>query len=77
MKTFFLFPLKFVRYFLFIFLSISYNLSASESFTINVKNSVKGAPITVGVPFPIEALASSDNIRLVDRDGNEIPSQIT
>jgi len=36
-----------------------------------------GAPITVGVPFPIGVLSSSDNIRLVDSSGNEIPSQIT
>ena len=76
MKTFFLLPLKSLCYSL-LFLSVSYNLSASESFNINVKNSVKGAPITVGVPFPIGALSSPDNIRLIDNAGNEIPSQIT
>ena len=76
MKTFFLLPLKSLCYLL-LFLSVSYNLSASESFNINVKNSVKGAPITVGVPFPIGALSSPDNIRLIDNAGNEIPSQIT
>ena len=68
--------LTFSFYFL-LFFGLSFNLLASESFSINVKNSVKGAPITVGVPFPIGALSSPDNIKLVDSNGNEIPSQIT
>ena len=76
MKLYFLLPLKLLYYFL-LFFSISFNLFASKSFNINVKNSVMGAPITVGVPFPIGVLSSSDNIRLVDIKGNEIPSQIT
>ena len=76
MKIFFLLSYKFLFY-LILFFSLSFNLSASESFNINVKNSVKGAPITVGVPFPIGALSSPDNIKLVDINGNEIPSQIT
>ncbi len=34
-----------------------------------------GAPMTVGVPFPRGALASADNVRLVDGNGVELPLQ--
>ena len=76
MKIYILFTFKLLYYFL-LFFSISYNLSASKSFKINVKNSIEGAPITIGVPFSLGELASSDNVRLVDNKGKEIPSQIT
>ena len=74
MKTNFL---SYFIMFFYLFFGIANNSFASESFNINIKNSVEGAPITLGVPFPVGALASPDNIRLVDFDGNEIPSQIT
>ena len=76
MKIYILFTFKLLYYFL-LFFSISYNLSASKSFKINVKNSIEGVPITIGVPFSLGELASSDNVRLVDNKGKEIPSQIT
>ena len=34
-------------------------------------------PATFGVPFPHATLDSADHVRLVDRNGKEVPSQIT
>jgi len=63
--------------FFYLFFGITNNSFASEFFNINIKNSVEGAPVTLGVPFPIGALDSPDNVRILDLKGNEIPSQIT
>ena len=56
---------------------LSFNLFASKTLNINVNNDVKGAPITIGIPFPIDELESPDHVRLIDLNGNEIPSQVT
>ncbi|MHC5040050.1 MAG: RIFT barrel domain-containing protein, partial [Planctomycetota bacterium] len=37
----------------------------------------EGLPVTGGIPFPIGALPSIDNIRLLDGGGKEIPLQVT
>ena len=37
---------------------------------------IPAAPVTVGVPFPRGALESTDNLRLVRKDGREIPLQV-
>ena len=76
MKKFILLHYKLSFYF-FLFFSLSFTLTASKSLKLNIKNSAQGAPITIGVPFSIGELASSDNVKLVDKKGNEIPSQIT
>lgn len=44
---------------------------------ITVENNIKGAPITLGIPFPKGALNSVDHIRLLTSDGMEIPCQTT
>jgi hypothetical protein len=44
---------------------------------IEVKAHVDGAPITMGLPFPVGALHSPDHVRLVDVGGREVPSQVT
>ncbi|MCM4160089.1 hypothetical protein FHG64_09675 [Antarcticibacterium flavum] len=44
---------------------------------ITVENNVKGAPITMGIPFPLGELYSVDNIRLLNNQGKEIPIQTT
>ena len=49
----------------------------SEIIPVQVKQATKGAPITMGIPFAKGALASPDHVRVLDNQGNEIPSQTT
>ncbi len=49
----------------------------AEKLPLLIENSSPGAPITLGIPFPIGALESPDHVRVVDGNGAEIPSQIT
>lgn len=44
---------------------------------ITVEESATGAPITMGIPFPQGALFSTDQVRLLDSKGKEIPCQVT
>lgn len=50
---------------------------AGNQLSITVENNKKGAPITLGIPFPKGALNSVDHIRLLTSDGMEIPCQTT
>lgn len=45
--------------------------------TISIENNKKGAPVTLGIPFPKGALQSVDHLRLLTSEGIEIPCQIT
>ena len=49
----------------------------SNTIPLTVENSSPGAPITLGIPFPVGALHSPDNVRLLDVNGKEVPAQIT
>jgi len=49
----------------------------AQKIPLIVENSSPGAPITLGIPFPIGALDSPGHVRVLDGSGNEIPSQIT
>ncbi len=53
------------------------NGSAAEQIDITIKNSVAGAPITMGIPFAQGTLQSPDHVRLLDQNGNEVPCQTT
>ncbi|MGB7395134.1 MAG: hypothetical protein WA913_12135, partial [Pricia sp.] len=55
------------------------NLFAVETkkIPITVENNSEGAPITLGIPFPIGELSSVDNIRLINSRGKEILCQTT
>ncbi|SFB99992.1 hypothetical protein SAMN04487891_104266 [Flagellimonas taeanensis] len=44
---------------------------------ITIENNKKGAPVTLGIPFPKGTLYSVDNLRLLTADGTEIPCQTT
>lgn len=44
---------------------------------VRIERHLSGAPITLGVPFPKDALASPDHVRLLGLDGREIPAQVT
>ena len=50
---------------------------ASNLVPIKIHKSSEGAPITLGIPFAKGELFSPDNIRLLDKNGIEIPSQTT
>ena len=64
------------RYFLIgIVLIISLKVHSTDSIRITVENSIEGAPLTLGIPFPQGKLLSPDHVRLLDKNGNEIPSQ--
>lgn len=51
--------------------------SGTNTVPIVVKENSPGAPQLFGIPFPEGALDSPDNVRLVNEDGVEVPSQIT
>lgn len=55
-------------------LSISY---ASQQIPLMIEQNIPGAPITLGIPFPKGVLQSPDHVRLLGKNGKEIPSQIT
>jgi len=50
---------------------------SSKNINIHVDNNIEGAPITMGIPFPIGELYSVDNVRLLTNKGREIPCQTT
>ena len=50
---------------------------AAEKIPLKVEKHQEGAPITMGIPIPIGALYSPDHVRLLNKQGKEIPSQIT
>lgn len=49
----------------------------NDRIPLTVNATEAGAPITLGVPFPVGVLHSPDHVKVVDKRGNEIPSQIT
>jgi hypothetical protein len=51
--------------------------NAAEKLPLKIEKHVEGAPITLGIPLPIGALNSPDQVRLLNKEGKEIPSQIT
>lgn len=53
---------------------LAFNLTA-EQIPIKVNNTSEGAPVTMGIPFPQGALMSPDHVRLLDKNGKEIPCQ--
>ena len=64
-----------IKSFFGLFLSLmAFSLSA-ERIPIKVDKSVVGAPLTMGIPFPQGVLLSPDNVRLLDKNGKEIPCQ--
>jgi hypothetical protein len=67
------------KIFLLLILLISVNLSAaiSNQIPIKIENNKKGAPITLGIPFPKGELYSPDNVRLLNSKGKEIVCQTT
>ncbi len=67
------------KIFLFLVLIITANLSAAinKQLPIKIENNKKGAPITLGIPFPKGNLLSIDNVRMLNSKGKEIPSQTT
>lgn len=66
-----------IRIFLFLaFASFCTAGAYAAQIPITVNNPSEGAPITLGIPFAQGALSSPDHVRLLDRDGTEIPAQI-
>ena len=53
------------------------NLVAAEKIPLLIEKNVPGAPQLLGIPFPKDKLQSSDNVRVLNAMGEEIPSQIT
>ncbi|MFT5384710.1 MAG: hypothetical protein ACI81W_002111, partial [Saprospiraceae bacterium] len=49
----------------------------AQQIPLTIENAAPGAPLTFGIPFPLGALDSPDHVRVIDKKGNEIPSQIT
>ena len=49
----------------------------AQKIPLTVENPSPGAPLTFGIPFPIFVLHSPDHVRVLDKNGKEIPSQIT
>lgn len=61
----------------FFLLSPAAQLFAREVIPLKVEKHSAGAPITIGIPFPNGVLYSPDHVRLLNKQGKEIPSQIT
>lgn len=59
--------------FSFLFLKIN---AAVKQVPITIENNVEGAPVQLGIPFPIGELKSVDQVRLL-HNGKEIPIQTT
>src|SRR3546814_3585613 len=53
------------------------DLFAVERLPLYVKQNIAGAPQLLGVPFPVGKLFSPDHVRVINDQGEEIPSQIT
>lgn len=51
--------------------------AGAQRVPITIERHTEGAPITLGVPFPIGVLASTDHARVLDADGREIPAQVS
>lgn len=51
--------------------------ATAERIPIKVERHAEGAPITVGIPLPIGALQSPNDVRLLTTDGAEVPCQVT
>ena len=60
-----------------LFLCFSIWIKGSDTFKIYVDDVSEGAPITLGIPFPMGVLQSPDHLRLLSLEGKEIPSQVT
>jgi hypothetical protein len=58
-----------------VLLMASIKMSSAESIRIHVENSLEGAPLTLGIPFPQGVLDSPDHLRVLNNSGQEIPSQ--
>ncbi len=71
MKKIILTPLFFCQFFLI------NSLVASEKIPIVIEKNVPGAPQLLGIPFPKDKLQSSDQVKVLNSLGQEIPSQIT
>lgn len=56
---------------------MAFQSKAAETIQIKVENALEGAPLTLGIPFPQGVLLSPDHVRVMDQNGNEIPSQTT
>jgi len=53
------------------------NLFAAKTIELTISQSSVGAPITLGIPFAQGSLQSPDHVRVLDKNGQEIPSQVT
>ncbi|MCR4376176.1 MAG: hypothetical protein NUW22_15145, partial [Acidobacteria bacterium] len=49
----------------------------AQHISLTVERHQQGAPVTLGVPFPVGALASPDHVRVLGPDGREHQSQVT
>ena len=49
----------------------------ADQVPLTVEHVQPGAPITMGIPFPQGELQSPAHVRVLNADGEEIPSQIT
>ena len=56
---------------------VPFVLAASTKIPIKIEQHLDGAPITLGIPFKKGELLSPDHARVLNSEGNEIPSQIT
>ncbi len=63
--------------FSFLMLSGCSRQTTKNSIPIQIEESIEGAPITLGIPFAQGTLNTTDNIRLLDDKGKEIPCQVT
>lgn len=61
----------------FLLKSCSQPAVTGKQVSITVEDNKKGAPITLGIPFPKGELNSVDHLRLLTSDGTEIPCQTT
>ncbi|MGN6530576.1 MAG: exo-rhamnogalacturonan lyase family protein [Ginsengibacter sp.] len=59
------------------FLILCLKSQAAERLPLYVKQNIPGAPQLLGVPFAAGKLYSPDHVRLLNKHGVEIPSQIT
>ena len=50
---------------------------AARGIPLAIERNQAGAPITLGVPFPKDALESPDRVRVVNEAGREVASQVT
>jgi len=61
----------------FLLKSCSQPKQKGKQVAITVENNKKGAPITLGIPFPKGELNTVDHLRLLTAEGTEIPCQTT